>query len=461
MRLHRLQPVIDGEQIMEMRQVVRGVPIAPHVQEYVVRLVMATHPEGPGNALASKYIRYGSSPRGGQTLVLGGKIRALMNGRFNVSVEDVRALLLPALRHRIILNFEAQADGRNDGRPARGNRRQGTSRLRRLIERKGCAPAPSAAARENESRLTLGAVYCVFPLFSSDREFLKTLEQVSLLCRTNLAGTVGAGTAPAPKRAWVEFMDYRRYSLGDDPRSLDWKPPTCASANFSLKIYQTEQHIPVRILLDCSESMGCEGAAESKFVYAQRPLPPSPMWRCCTWTPSAGRSLRAAHEQALDDVRRTRTAFGRCSTFWEAFPVPARRTSFGAIKEFMGHFVSGGSEELYVISDFLRRPRMRTRGQAAVIGRPRLRIDSGVQHEEQKSSAEGEFILEDAETGIERVVECSSASTARLRTKASRVSPRICAQLALRNGGRYARAVTTIAYQDFVLRILQAGQVVA
>ncbi len=104
--------VIDGPQIMEMRQVVRTVPIAPHVQEYVVRLVMATHPEGPGNTLAAKYIRYGSSPRGGQTLVLGGKIRALLDGRFNVSTEDVRALLLPALRHRIILNFEAQADGR-------------------------------------------------------------------------------------------------------------------------------------------------------------------------------------------------------------------------------------------------------------------------------------------------------------------------------------------------------------
>jgi MoxR-like ATPase len=105
-------PVIDGPQIMEMRHVVRSVPIAAHVQEYVVKLVMATHPEDANNLLAKKYIRYGSSPRGGQTLVLGGKIRALLEGRFNVSIEDIRALLLPALRHRIILNFEAQADGR-------------------------------------------------------------------------------------------------------------------------------------------------------------------------------------------------------------------------------------------------------------------------------------------------------------------------------------------------------------
>ena len=104
--------VVDGAQIMGMRQVVRTVPLAPHVQEYVVKLVLATHPEGRENLLANKYVRYGSSPRGAQTLILGGKVRALLDGRFNVSMEDIRALLLPALRHRIILNFEAQADGR-------------------------------------------------------------------------------------------------------------------------------------------------------------------------------------------------------------------------------------------------------------------------------------------------------------------------------------------------------------
>jgi MoxR-like ATPase len=107
-----VQPVLDGPQILEMRHIVRSVPMAPHVQDYAVKLVMATHPNGTSTALANQYIRYGSSPRGAQTLVLGGKIRALMEGRFNVSQEDIRALLLPALRHRIILNFEAQADGR-------------------------------------------------------------------------------------------------------------------------------------------------------------------------------------------------------------------------------------------------------------------------------------------------------------------------------------------------------------
>lgn len=107
-----VRPILSGPEIMEMRRIVRSVPIAPHVQEYAVKLVMATHPDGQASALANKYVRYGTSPRGAQTLVLGGKVRALMEGRFNVSTEDIRALLLPALRHRIILNFEAHADGR-------------------------------------------------------------------------------------------------------------------------------------------------------------------------------------------------------------------------------------------------------------------------------------------------------------------------------------------------------------
>src|SRR5277367_4258077 len=104
---------------------------------------------------------------------------------------------------------------------------------------------------------------------SLDREFLKTLEQVSLLCRTNLAGAVGAGHRSRTQGAGVEFTDHRRYSAGDDPRSLDWNAYLRLGKLF-LKIYETEQYVPVRILLDCSESMDCEGAEESKFIYGQR-----------------------------------------------------------------------------------------------------------------------------------------------------------------------------------------------
>jgi MoxR-like ATPase len=106
------QRVVNGEEILEMQLLAREVPIADHVQDYAIRLVMATH-AGTPNAVpaANRYLRFGSSPRGAQTLVLAGKIRALLRDRYNVSFEDIRAVAMPALRHRLILNFEAQAEG--------------------------------------------------------------------------------------------------------------------------------------------------------------------------------------------------------------------------------------------------------------------------------------------------------------------------------------------------------------
>ncbi|HEX5500721.1 MAG TPA: MoxR family ATPase [Thermomicrobiales bacterium] len=102
--------VADGAAVEAMGQLARQVPIATHVTDYVVRLVLATHPEGDAAApVVRRYVRYGVSPRGAQAIVLGGKIRALMEGRLNVSFDDVRAVALPALRHRLILNFEAEA----------------------------------------------------------------------------------------------------------------------------------------------------------------------------------------------------------------------------------------------------------------------------------------------------------------------------------------------------------------
>ena len=82
------------------------------MREYAARLVLATHPESDGAcALARRFVRHGASPRGMQALILAGKVRALTLGRFNVAIEDLRALALPALRHRIILNFEGEAEG--------------------------------------------------------------------------------------------------------------------------------------------------------------------------------------------------------------------------------------------------------------------------------------------------------------------------------------------------------------
>jgi MoxR-like ATPase len=105
-------PVMDRAAIEEVRDVCRQVLVAPHVQEYAIELVMATQPEQKeAHDLARKYVRYGSSPRGAQALVECGRVRALMRGRFHLSVEDIEAVAPAVLRHRIILNFDAHADG--------------------------------------------------------------------------------------------------------------------------------------------------------------------------------------------------------------------------------------------------------------------------------------------------------------------------------------------------------------
>jgi MoxR-like ATPase len=105
------KPVATGADIARMRRLVREVPVASHACEYVAELVLATHPgrsESP--EVAKRYIRYGASPRGAQAVVLAAKVRALVAGRHHVSFEDVKAVMLPALRHRIIFTFEGQAE---------------------------------------------------------------------------------------------------------------------------------------------------------------------------------------------------------------------------------------------------------------------------------------------------------------------------------------------------------------
>lgn len=105
------EKVMDGETIVKYQNLVKEVLIAPPIQDYAIRLILATHPKGPyAHALANQYIRCGASPRGAQSLVLAAKVRALLAGRYHVSLEDIRVSYLPALRHRILLNFDAQAE---------------------------------------------------------------------------------------------------------------------------------------------------------------------------------------------------------------------------------------------------------------------------------------------------------------------------------------------------------------
>jgi MoxR-like ATPase len=106
-----LQSVAGAETILEMKKLVREIVVASHVEEYAMRLVLATHPgSGYEPEGVKKYVRYGSSPRAGQALTLAGKVRALLDSRFNVSFEDIQDAARPALRHRMILNFEGEAE---------------------------------------------------------------------------------------------------------------------------------------------------------------------------------------------------------------------------------------------------------------------------------------------------------------------------------------------------------------
>jgi len=107
-----IRPVVDREEILEVRSVCREVLVAAHVQDFAIDLVLSTLPQHPqAHELARRYIRYGSSPRGAQAMVECGRVLALMRGRYHLSIDDVRHLAAAVLRHRIILNFDAHADG--------------------------------------------------------------------------------------------------------------------------------------------------------------------------------------------------------------------------------------------------------------------------------------------------------------------------------------------------------------
>ena len=106
------EPVVTGDDLLEMGSVVRRLPAARHVVEYAARIVEGTHPQSPSApSLIQKYVRFGASPRGAQAMVLGGKVAALLDGRPNLSAHDIRTIAPFALRHRLVLGYEAIADG--------------------------------------------------------------------------------------------------------------------------------------------------------------------------------------------------------------------------------------------------------------------------------------------------------------------------------------------------------------
>ena len=108
----KISPALNEEDILQLRHLAKDVPVARHVQDFAIRIIEATHPDRDLAAEATKrYIRYGASPRGAQSLILAAKVRCVLDGRFAVSSDDIRMSAKPALRHRIIRNFEGEAEG--------------------------------------------------------------------------------------------------------------------------------------------------------------------------------------------------------------------------------------------------------------------------------------------------------------------------------------------------------------
>lgn len=111
----KVNKVIDTDTILEMKTLVKQVPMAEHVKDYAIRLVLASHPNGQYSIeMVKQYVRFGSSPRGVQGLVMAGKVKALLEGRYNAAYEDIRKVARPALRHRVLLNLRGEAEGINE-----------------------------------------------------------------------------------------------------------------------------------------------------------------------------------------------------------------------------------------------------------------------------------------------------------------------------------------------------------
>jgi MoxR-like ATPase len=111
-RVDEPQPVLDGPKILVHQNLIKRVVVAQHVQDYAIRLVLATHPQGMfAVPMTNQFLRVGASPRAAQTIVLASKVRALLDGRFHVSFKDIKEVAIPAMRHRLILNFEGEAEG--------------------------------------------------------------------------------------------------------------------------------------------------------------------------------------------------------------------------------------------------------------------------------------------------------------------------------------------------------------
>lgn len=284
-------------------------------------------------------------------------------------------------------------------------------------------------------------------------DFLKTLEELTLLSRDDLSGVVGADHRSRTLGPGLEFSDYRRYSSGDDPRSLDWNAYLRLGKLF-LKTYRTEERIPIRLLLDCSESMKCEPA---KFSYALH-LAAAFSYLALLHLDTVAIAPFATRLSKPLVVSGGRDVFWTVAKYLGDVNAGGQTDLYFASKEFLARFPSRGT--VLILSDFFDDEAtqrsieiLRMRGHDLVL----VQVHTP---EEQRPSSYGELQLQDAETGQQRTVECSPESAAAYERNFSDFCTRL-QRVALRNGGRYARAVTSLPFEEFVLRGLHRSRVVA
>ena len=237
----------------------REVILAPHVQDYIVRLVLATHPGGQfAVPITNQYLRWGASPRGAQTLALAAKVRALLDGRYNVSFEDVRRVYLPALRHRVILNFEAQAEGIETDQVL-------LEILEKVPEKATDEPCATHGLKSSIAR----AARPCRPdrRRCSEPELLAQLERLELVSRKIFRGRMKGERRSTRKGQSVEFADFRNYVPGDDLRFIDWNTYARLDRLF-LKLFLEEEDLHFYALIDASPSM--DFGEPTKLHYAKQ-----------------------------------------------------------------------------------------------------------------------------------------------------------------------------------------------
>ncbi len=241
-----LTPMLSAEQILELTRIVRKVPVADHVARYALRLARLTRnsePQAPD--FIREYVMWGAGPRASQYMVLGAKARAVLEGRYFVSHEDIQALAPSVLRHRIKVNFNADAEGIS-----------ADDIIQRLID-----TVPTVAEQEDAVEKSPKSL---------DPRTLAKLKGLHLRAQHIVEGYV-AGLHRSPYHGFsIEFAEHREYAPGDDLRYVDWKV-FGRTDKFYLKQYDDETNLICQIVLDVSESMSYRGPNSplSKFEYAQ------------------------------------------------------------------------------------------------------------------------------------------------------------------------------------------------